>query len=97
MSRLKQAVGFINRHDIRQADRFGRFDQINILPGFTQDMPIEKLKPVQIQLDRAPGMGAEQLGEIIQQLLFWKIMNPVVEVRGNTPNGSGIGFYTHHE
>ena len=42
-------------------------------------MGVEELQTVQIELDGTPGMGRQQVGEIIGQLRFSERLDPMVE------------------
>jgi hypothetical protein len=62
-------------------------------PGFAQHMGIIELEAVQIEFDAAPGVRRQQIGEIIGQLLFAQIVNPIIEIRADAANGTGVSLY----
>jgi len=51
---LEHIFGLIDGEDIRQALCLRRLEQVHMHPWLVQDMRIEKLQPVQVELDRAP-------------------------------------------
>ena len=48
--------GLLNGDDVGQALGLGRLDQAGRHPGFAQDVFVVELQPVQVQLDRTPGV-----------------------------------------
>jgi hypothetical protein len=56
---LEHILGLVHRENIGQALRLRRFDQVHMQPGLVQDVGVEELQPIQIELDRAPGMRVE--------------------------------------
>ena len=50
--------------DIGEGLHFGGFDNVYPLPVAFQDMLPEELQAVSVNLDSAPGMGFNQLGEV---------------------------------
>jgi hypothetical protein len=43
-------------------------------------MSVEELQPIQVELDRAPGMAVQQIGEIFRQLLLGQVLDFIVEI-----------------
>ncbi len=66
----EQPCGLFDGNDIGQALGLGWLDQIDIDPRFVEHMGIEELEPVEIELDRTPGVGRKQIGEIVRELLL---------------------------
>lgn len=50
----------------------------------------EKLQAIAIDLDGAPGVGIDQLGEIHLELLHAELVRAAVVVSGNTPYGARV-------
>jgi len=50
-----------------------------------QDILFPDDAPLQIELDRAPGMTFQKLVEIIKQLIGCKVVNPAIEIVTDTP------------
>ncbi len=67
---LKQPGRFLNRDDVGQPLGARWLDQVNRHPGFFQHMLVEELEAIQVEFDGTPGVGAEQIGEIGEQLLL---------------------------
>jgi hypothetical protein len=80
MSHREQLSGFRNGHDIRQALSFWRFDQIQRRPGLVQNVGVEEFERVQVEFNGAPGMGLQQIGEILEQLRFGQFMDLIIEI-----------------
>lgn len=55
-------------------------------------MPPEKLKPVAVDLDRAPGMGVHQLRKIAFQLFLIQLIGTAIKVVAEATNRTGIGI-----
>jgi hypothetical protein len=53
-------------------------------------MAIEELQTTAIQLDRAPGVGFEQIGEVLAQLLCAQMVRTAVEVSGAASYGARV-------
>ena len=51
-----------------------------------------ELQTIQIKLDGTPGMRAQPFREVIRQLRFRQVVDPVIEVRPNAANGPRVGF-----
>jgi hypothetical protein len=71
----KQTLGLLDGDDIWQALGLGRFNQVDVDPGFVQDVGIVELEAVEVEFDRTPGMALQQIGEVIGQLLFAQIID----------------------
>jgi hypothetical protein len=54
---------FLDGKDIGQALGLWWFDQLDVRPGLVQHMGVEELSPVEVELDRAPGMRIEQIAK----------------------------------
>ena len=80
--RVHDALHLLHCHDVRQARHLGRFGQLGTGPGFVQHVGVVKLQPVQIMLERAPGQVFQNPREIIGQLIFAQVIDPIVEMRG---------------
>ena len=52
----EQPPGLVDRDDVRQALGPGWLDQTGRDPGLAQDMRVVELQPVQVELDRTPGV-----------------------------------------
>ena len=48
---------------------------------------------VQIELNRAPGVRRQQIGEIIGQLLFGQVIDLLVEILANAAYRTGVSLY----
>ncbi len=88
----KDPAGFLDSDDIGQALGLGRFDQVDVDPGLAEHVSVVELEPVEIELDRAPGVGREQIGKMVGQLLFGQVIDVVREIVTDTANGATIGF-----
>jgi hypothetical protein len=95
MGRHEQSFGFLDGDDIRQALGLRRLDQINVLPGLMQHMRVEEFQTVQIELDGAPRVRVKQIGEVVGQLLFGKIVDLILEIRADAANGPGVGVVSY--
>lgn len=47
----------------------GQFDQIDIGPESVEHMGVVELEPVEIELDRVPVVGVQQIGKVVGELL----------------------------
>ncbi len=83
----KQPAQLLDGQNIRDPGCLWWFDQGNVLPGFVYYPGVEKLQAIQIELDCAPGMVFQKLGEIIKQLIGCKVVNPTIEIVADTPDG----------
>ena len=89
---IEQTRGFGDRHDVRQPLGLGRIDQLHRDPGLAQDMRVEELQAVKIELHRTPRMRFQEIGEVLEKLRFGEILDTVVEVGTDAPNGAGISL-----
>jgi hypothetical protein len=89
---LEDSASLLDSHDIGQALGLGRLDQIDLDPWLVEYMGVVELEPVEIELDRAPGVGREQIGKIIGQLLFGQVIDVVLEIITDAANCATIGF-----
>ena len=55
-------------------------------------MGIEELQAVQIELDGRPGMGLQQVGEIVDQLCLREMVQLMIEIGADASDGSGVGL-----
>jgi hypothetical protein len=53
-------------------------------------MGVEELQAVEIELDGAPGMGRQQVGEIVGQLRLGERIDVMVEVVAGPADGAGV-------
>lgn len=53
-------------------------------------MGVVELESVQIEPDRAPGVGRQPIGEIVDQLRLGQRIDVMVEVGTDTADGAGI-------
>ena len=70
---------------------FGALDQTGRHPRPAQDMRVVELQPVQIELDRAPRVRGQQLGEVVGQLLLGQGLDLVIEALADAPDGTRVG------
>ena len=54
-------------------------------------MRIEERQTVDIEFDRRPGMGLQKVGEIIQQPGFRQVVQVVIKIGADAPDGRGVG------
>lgn len=87
----EQPLRFLHRHDVGQALGFGWLDQIGHHPGLLQDVRGVELEPVEIEFDGAPGVGSDQVAEVLGQLRFGERVDLTGEVAPQTPDGAGVG------
>jgi len=90
--RLKQPSRFLNGDDVRQPFGTRGLDQINRHPGFFQHMLVEEFEALQIELDGTPGVGAEPVGEIGQQLRLRQVMEPMPKIVADAADGARVGI-----
>ena len=88
----QQTLHFGHRDDVRQALALGRLDDAGRPPGFLQDVLGVELQAIQVELDGAPGVGAEEFGEVVGQLRFAQGVDAVIEVRADAADGARVGF-----
>jgi hypothetical protein len=50
-------------------------------------MRVVEFQAIKIELDGAPGVGVKQIGEVVGQLLFGKIVDSIIEIRADAANG----------
>jgi len=55
-------------------------------------MLVEELKTAAIQLNGTPGMGFNQAGKVIFEVIDGKSIRTTVKMAGNSPNGPGISI-----
>ena len=51
-----------------------------------------ELEAIEVKFDRAPGMGSNQVTEIVGQLGRRQVVDQVIEVVAHAPDASGIGI-----
>lgn len=56
-----------------------------------QDVGGVELQAVEVELDRAPGVGLDQVAEIVGQLGLGEVIDLVVEVVVQAPDGADLG------
>ena len=59
-------------------------------PGRLQDVLVIKLQPVQIELDRTPGVRLAQVGEVIHQVGLGQMLDLRIEVISDPADGARI-------
>jgi hypothetical protein len=59
--------------------------------GLAQDVGVVELQAIEIELDRAPGVRVQQLGEVVGQLLLGEIIDSLIEVRADAADGARVG------
>jgi hypothetical protein len=89
---LEDSASLLDSHDIGQALRLGRLDQIDIDSGLVEYMGVVELEPVKIEFDHASGVCREQIGKIFGQLLFGQVIDVVLEIITDAANCATIGF-----
>ncbi len=77
---------------IGQADGARRLDDRGPRPRFVQHMAVEELQPTAVELDRAPGVGLQPLGEVDPQVLRGQVVRTAIEERGGAPHRAGIAI-----
>ena len=90
--RAEQPQGLGAGQHIGQAGGARRLDDGGPGPRLVQHMAVEELQPAAVELDRAPGMGLQQLGEVDPQVLRAQVVRTAIEERGGAPHGTGIGI-----
>jgi len=55
-------------------------------------MLVEELETVQIQFDRTPGVGAEQIGEVGEQLRLGQVMELVLKIVTDAADSTCVGL-----
>jgi hypothetical protein len=51
---------------------------------------VEELQAVQIELDGAPGVGGQKVGEVVGQLRLGEGVDLIVEVLASPADGAGV-------
>jgi hypothetical protein len=87
----KQPLRLIDRDDVGQALRLGRLDQVGHCPRLLEHMRGEELQAVEVELDRAPRVGADEVAEILGELRLGERLDAVVEIRAQAPDSAGVG------
>ena len=54
-------------------------------------MGIEELQAVDIELGGCPRMGLQQVCEVVEQLGFGEVIQPIIEIGADAPDGAGVG------
>jgi len=90
LRRQKDPLGLLERDDVRQALCARRFDQTGCHPGLFQHVPVVELEPVQIELDRTPGVRLAQIGEVIHQVGLAQIADLMIEGVSHPADGARI-------
>lgn len=88
----KQMPHLLDGEDIGNSGCLGRFDQGDILPRLVQYPGIEEFQPVEVELDRAPGVRVQEFREIIEQLAGAEMVHPAIEIVADPPDGPRVGF-----
>jgi hypothetical protein len=90
--RGEQAVHLRAREHIRQALRARRLDHPLPVPGPVEDVAIDELETAAVDVDRAPGVGLQQIGEIDPQLLSAQVIGTAVEEGGGAAHRAGVAL-----
>ena len=90
VDRAQQTQGLLARQHVRKPADMRRFDDIDPVPWSVQDMTIEELQTAALELDCAPRVGFEQIGEVLAHLLGAQIVRTAVEIRRRAPYGTGV-------
>jgi hypothetical protein len=61
---LEDSANLLDSDDVGQALSLGWLDQIDIDPRLVEYVGVVELETVEIELDRAPGVGREQIGKL---------------------------------
>ncbi len=86
----EQPLGLVDRDDVRQALAPGRLDQTGRDPGLAQDVRVVELQPVQVELDRTPGVRGHQIREVIGELCCGQRVNLIIKVVADAADGAGV-------
>ena len=86
---MRRASSMVMTSGRRWAAR--RLDQPRRYPGLAQDVQGEELQPIQIELDRAPGVRGEKFGEVVGELRLGQAVDLVIETRTDAADGAGVG------
>ena len=86
----EQPPGLVDRDDVRQALAPGWLDQTGRDPGLAQDVRVVELQPVQVELDRIPGVRCHQIGEVIGELRCGQRVNLMIKVVADAADGAGV-------
>ena len=86
-----QLVYFGYGEDIGEGVHFGGFDNVDPLPVLIEDMLPEELQSVSVNLDGAPGMGLNQVGEIGLSLSQGQKIGAAIEKGSDSTYGPGVG------
>jgi hypothetical protein len=76
--------------DVRHCLELRGFHYFNPVPFTLQDMLPEKLDPVAVYLDGAPGMAVDKIREIKPHLVLAHIIRTPVKILGKTPDRSAV-------
>ena len=87
----EQLLRFIDRDDVGQALRLRWLDQVRHGPGQFEHVLGEELQAIQIELDRAPRVGVDQVAEIRGQLRFGECVDAVVEIPAQAADRARVG------
>ena len=85
-------LDFADRDNIGQTLALGRLDQAEGHPRFLQNMGVVELQTVQVEFDGGPGVGADEVGEVVGKLGFGDGVNPVIEVGADPAHGARVGI-----
>src|SRR3990172_10378589 len=88
----EQPLGLLDRDDVRQALGLRGLDQTGRHPRFAQDVRVVELQPVQIELDRTPGVRCHQVGEVVRQLLLGQTVNSMTKVVADSADGARVSL-----
>lgn len=88
----EEALSLGNGDDVGQALSARRLDQTGGDPGLVQDVGVVELEAIQIELHGTPGVGADQFGEVVGELLLGEGVDVPVEALADAPDGAGVGI-----
>ena len=88
----EQPLGLLDGEDIGPALGLRRLDPIPVHPGLVPHMAVEKLQAVQVELDRAPGMAVQSVGELLSQRLLGQLVDRMVEIGPDAADRPCVGL-----
>lgn len=65
-----------------------RLDEAGRPPGFLQHVLVVELQAVEVELDRAPGVRGQQVGEVVRELRFGGAVNPTIDMLADSADGA---------
>lgn len=80
------------REHIRQPLRARRLDDPLPVPGPVEDVAVEELEAAAVDVDRAPGVGPQQSGEVDPQVLGAQVIGAALEEAGGAAHRAGVAL-----